>query len=264
MSRELAETNSPDNNVQWPFQQYNSMPHVEYLVRGKQATVPYPNFTNDLNVSIDTNLLEHVSLSTSAFTASNAGIAEKIREAHEALHFPMLLRLEFPSTQSQSNFLVSGIHRVDCLQPDQLQQLHICIFTILHSKYPPWTSFQFLLLLSIFDHTLEWFLVLDLQSLHMHSTDHSLWIVLEVDEKSGVHTSPRPWTVAHKVETSSGHLAIHQTTPCHKRVFLVATHVLDRLSPSGEFSTQCSAISAEVDRWHVTKKFVDSRNVPLQ
>ena len=43
----------------------------------------------------------------------------------------MLLRLVFPATKSRSIFLVSGVYRLVCVQPDQLQQFRACIFTIL-------------------------------------------------------------------------------------------------------------------------------------
>ena len=90
-----------------------------------------------------------------------------------------------------------------------------------------------------------------------------------------ITSEPQPRTVAHKVATSTAHLAIHQQKPCHRRVFLEATHppiqmrrnstcfttqVLGQLSI--QLSTQCSAISAEVDSWRVTQQFVDSRNAP--
>ena len=91
----------------------------------------------------------------------------------------------------------------------------------------------------------------------------------------------RVWRSRKQIISEPRHLAIHQPTPCHRRVFLEATHppiqmrrnstcfvtqVLDRLSLHlpGTFSTKCSAVSAEVDRWRVAKKFVDSRNAPRQ
>ena len=78
--------------------------------------------------------------------------------------------------------------------------------------------------------------------------------------------------------TSPGHLDTHRPKPCHIRAFLEATphHIkcvkirhVSQLKCSAGFQfifwklpAQCSAISAEVDSWRVTRKVVDSRKQP--
>ena len=54
---------------------------------------------------------------------------------------------------------------------------------------------------------------------------------------------------------------IHQPTPCHRRVFQIQHVSQLKFSAVFQFifrevSTQCNAISAEVDRWRVTQEFV--------
>ena len=80
-----------------------------------------PPFTTDIMIE------------TSTFTASSGGIAENNREASEgSLNLALPHHPVFSGTQSRSNFLVSGDHRLVFVHPDQVQQFLVCISTLLH------------------------------------------------------------------------------------------------------------------------------------